>query len=576
VKYSIVNHEGQPIMGDDARFLDQLSDYPNDRDFRLKYAQRLQSAGEHARADYMRHRAKMMLLPVSSHRYCRHAMDAAELEASLDDAWLARVRDDDLSVYELEQLECMPCWTGAVAARPAGLSVIPVTESLSACFMLTGVQGRKERRPFYMRPDDERFVTMSRLARWNMSLERLATSTVWIHPDDFWFEASGQEADGCRLYQMYTPSDPGWWIHAFFTCRHDWEHMEDREGQKLNLHGQPLLMILDGEWALLTSEHDDIGQARMAKAAAEILDGAKPLTLRPLRLEPNRATPPWQYLPDVENVAAEAWERLFGPEPPPIAPSGFNEAWELLDDSAERAAARSVISHYLPRRRVEVLRFRGSEVTSNLPAVGSFPHLVDLRLSEAEVTKADWKTIESCPSRSLTSLSLTRCRYDNESLEALSRFPRLRRICVEQSSLNDHGLSILASLPSLEELDVQKTNVTDAGIEHLRRTDVGYLTLRGCRVTDAALAALGEISQLKYLPLEGTPVTNDGIWNLQGLDRLSVLGLANTRIDDDVVFTLSRIKSLRRVSGLSSQASVFLMDELPGCHVQSHFQDRFS
>ena len=84
------------------------------------------------------------------------------------------------------------------------------------------------------------------------------------------------------------------------------------------------------------------------------------------------------------------------------------------------------------------------------------------------------------------------------------------------SKVTDAGLANLAALTNLRRLHLEKTAVTDAGLAHVKGlANLEYLNLYGTAVTDAGLAHLSGLKNLKNLYLWQTKVTAEGAANLK-------------------------------------------------------------
>ncbi|MBK8006802.1 MAG: hypothetical protein IPK12_23720 [Gemmatimonadetes bacterium] len=102
--------------------------------------------------------------------------------------------------------------------------------------------------------------------------------------------------------------------------------------------------------------------------------------------------------------------------------------------------------------------------------------------------------------------------------------------------------------PAVEGLDAHG-QVTDALMATL--TGCGHLTtlsLDGCKaLTDAGLAHLAALPNLRHLGLGGTAITDAGLGVLASLTQLETLNLGGTRVTDAGLGVLSRLTKLRAV-----------------------------
>lgn len=84
------------------------------------------------------------------------------------------------------------------------------------------------------------------------------------------------------------------------------------------------------------------------------------------------------------------------------------------------------------------------------------------------------------------------------------------------TKVTDAGLASLAKLPNLRILHLEKTAVSDAGLAHLKGLNgLEYLNLYGTQVTDAGLSQLEGLKNLKHVYLWQSKVTDDGAEKLR-------------------------------------------------------------
>ena len=113
----------------------------------------------------------------------------------------------------------------------------------------------------------------------------------------------------------------------------------------------------------------------------------------------------------------------------------------------------------------------------------------------------------------------------------------LTRLLLQNTKITDAGLASLASLPELRELGLEGTAVTDAG-----------------------MASVAKIARLRTLAVDGTKVTSAGIAGLRDPQTgaptaLEQLRLVDTAVDDAAVKTLSAMTSLKTLAVFHSRLS---------------------
>lgn len=86
-----------------------------------------------------------------------------------------------------------------------------------------------------------------------------------------------------------------------------------------------------------------------------------------------------------------------------------------------------------------------------------------------------------------------------------------------RSQVTDAGLAKLAGMKQLKELRLDNTGISDAGLEHLKGlASLEYLNVYGSKVTDAGIQKLAGLSNLKALYVWQTGVTKAGVAQLRG------------------------------------------------------------
>ncbi len=86
-----------------------------------------------------------------------------------------------------------------------------------------------------------------------------------------------------------------------------------------------------------------------------------------------------------------------------------------------------------------------------------------------------------------------------------------------RTAVTDAGLAKVANMTQLKELRLDNTGVTDAGLDHLKGlAQLEYLNLYGSKVTDTGIQKLAGLKNLKALYVWQTGVTKAGVAQLRG------------------------------------------------------------
>jgi internalin A len=157
-------------------------------------------------------------------------------------------------------------------------------------------------------------------------------------------------------------------------------------------------------------------------------------------------------------------------------------------------------------------------------------HVVSVELS-SRVNKADWR----------------------QAADRLRDLDQLQYIYLMGSFVNDDVLEHLEGMNRLELLSLQFAGITDAGLAHVRnltnlkRVYIDGNRIAGSGITDAGLAHLKGLYKLSTLSLQATQVSDAGLAHLQGLTNLSELNLSETKVSDR---GLAHLAALTKLSGL--------------------------
>lgn len=102
------------------------------------------------------------------------------------------------------------------------------------------------------------------------------------------------------------------------------------------------------------------------------------------------------------------------------------------------------------------------------------------------------------------------------------------------------------------QLDLRNCELNDEDLKSLENLKfLKVLKLSGkdgaCTVTDAGLASIGKLTQLKVLALDFLPITQAGLQQLANLSQLQELYLANTGINDAATVELQNFPHLKKL-----------------------------
>jgi Leucine-rich repeat (LRR) protein len=170
---------------------------------------------------------------------------------------------------------------------------------------------------------------------------------------------------------------------------------------------------------------------------------------------------------------------------------------------------------------------------SGMKKIASLPKLYHIYLDQcAQLTDAALRQLEDCPALDTLLLKGRADQITDEGLARLASFPSLGTLFITSDSITDDGLRRLAESKSLCVLSLGGQGFGASGLRQLKSARrLEDLRLVGCpQIDDDALAAIGELTQLRSLSIEGGTMTDQGLVHLKGLVHLGSLSLTGDGI----------------------------------------------
>jgi hypothetical protein len=205
----------------------------------------------------------------------------------------------------------------------------------------------------------------------------------------------------------------------------------------------------------------------------------------------------------------------------------------------------------------------GGLLVTALPALGRarfsggdygkvrFEHLPSLADVGFDMTSS-LEGIELVDVPALRSLSFSTWPLTDEQLGALVRsLPAgFESLWLEAGpELSDAGVAALGELHSLRDLRLTADNVTDAGLAHISLlTRLWLLQLRCPKLTDAGLARISGLTALRHLELRCPRVTDAGLADIAKLENLTGLRVDAEQVTDAGLAHISRLTGLRMLA----------------------------
>ncbi len=170
-------------------------------------------------------------------------------------------------------------------------------------------------------------------------------------------------------------------------------------------------------------------------------------------------------------------------------------------------------------------------------------------------------------------------KLKNGDLASVAKSPTadpVRALCLGHTNVTDKGIAFLQPLTELEWLDMTGCRITDAGIASLPNLKaLRRLSLEGTEISDAICGRLARFTELEELDLSYTSITDAGLAQLATLQKLRSLWLTGASVTDEAVATLRQLKNLEHLNvndtAVSTDAWQELQDSLP--HLGSKLEE---
>jgi len=168
---------------------------------------------------------------------------------------------------------------------------------------------------------------------------------------------------------------------------------------------------------------------------------------------------------------------------------------------------------------------------------------------------------------------------DDDSCSLIAGFPSLKKLRLARNQVTDAGLETLSVCSSLEELDLSEDSlITDAGMAYLAKLrELKKLNLWRVQISDHGALMLAPLTKLEWLNLDNTKLSDSGLPVLKNMTALTFLHLGSTQITAVGAPELFHLKSLkdlkitRTALGSSDAAVAELKKNLPDTAIQTEY-----
>ena len=166
-------------------------------------------------------------------------------------------------------------------------------------------------------------------------------------------------------------------------------------------------------------------------------------------------------------------------------------------------------------------------------------------------------------------------RYDNANVQAcddllrrICELPGLTELMLKETQATDEGLRQIGKMRGLEMLLIWDARlVTDAGVAHLKDLEnLKDIHISESNLTDDSLALLSGLPKMESMSLQGNHFSDDGLARLKGQNRLKGLyiGRSGLRITDAGLAYLKGFEKLELLDVQNSDVTAKGLEQLSG------------
>lgn len=115
-------------------------------------------------------------------------------------------------------------------------------------------------------------------------------------------------------------------------------------------------------------------------------------------------------------------------------------------------------------------------------------------------------------------------------------------------NMEDNEIALVAAFRKLDHLFVQSPKITDAGVAGLQKLpQLRFVALECPKVSDQSLKHLATLPRLERLDLSGTGITDAGMKDIVGMPKVKELALRDTALTDAGLITLAGAQKLEKL-----------------------------
>ncbi len=176
---------------------------------------------------------------------------------------------------------------------------------------------------------------------------------------------------------------------------------------------------------------------------------------------------------------------------------------------------------------------------SGAASIGEMEHLKELNLMNTPFTDAALPSLAKL--QALRKLRLRGTKVTGEHAEAIAMM-QVVDLELSETAFGNSGMEAISRMPKLERLNLWLTKIDDVGLAKLQgKTSLTLLNLDNVAgVTDESLSVLEQLNKLQLLHLGGTGITPSGVSRLAKLQKLETLFITRLGVDRETAEALQK------------------------------------
>ncbi len=144
-----------------------------------------------------------------------------------------------------------------------------------------------------------------------------------------------------------------------------------------------------------------------------------------------------------------------------------------------------------------------------------------------------------------STLHISDFAIDDSIIPSLSELDAIETLILDQGVLTDASIATIVTLPNLRQLRLRLSPITDDGLQELANcSTLMFVNLPHCKCTVRGIMALGKLPKLRQLRIGSPELTNEATREIAKLKTLQTVHLIGVPVTDDGLKILAEMPQL--------------------------------